>query len=74
MKFPVTGYVVMIHKPGLGTYAPTFESIDEAEDFSNAMRLLIETAAISEPVPVVATERVLMPGERAVNHMASFND
>jgi|31_taG_2_1085359.scaffolds.fasta_scaffold03366_6 hypothetical protein len=74
MKFPVTGYVVMIHKPGFGTYAPTFESIDEAEDFSNAMRLLIETAAISEPVPVVATERVLMPGERAVNHMASFND
>lgn len=74
MKFPVTGYVVMLHKPGFGTFAPTFESIDEAEEFSNAMRLLIETAAVSEPVPVVATERVLMPGEKAVNHMATYKD
>ena len=74
MKFPVTGYVVMIHKPGYGTWAPTFETIDAAEDFSNGMRLLIETAAISEPVPVVATERVLMPGEKSVNHLASYKD
>ena len=74
MKFPVTGYVVMLHKPGFGTFAPNFETIDDAEEFSNAMRLLIETAAVSEPVPVVATERVLMPGERAINHMESFTD
>jgi hypothetical protein len=64
----------MIHKPGYGTYTPAFPNLDEAEEFSNAMRLILETAAISEPVPVVATERVLMPGERSVNHMASDKD
>jgi hypothetical protein len=74
MKFAVTHYVVMIHKPGYGTYTPAFPNLDEAEDFSNAMRLMLETAAISEPVPVVATERVLMPGERAINHMESYKD
>jgi hypothetical protein len=56
MKFAVTHYVVMIHKPGYGTYTPAFPNLDEAEEFSNAMRLMLDTAAISEPVPVVATE------------------
>jgi len=74
MKFAVTHYVVMIHRPGYGTHTPAFPNLDEAEEFSNAMRLMLETAAISEPVPVVATERVLMPGERAINHIESYKD
>ena len=64
----------MIHKPGYGTYTPAFPNLDEAEEFSNAMRLMLEAAAISEPVPVVATERVLIPGKRAVNYMESYKD
>ena len=74
MKFTVTHYVVMIHKPGYGTYTPGFPNLNEAEEFSNAMRLMLETAAISEPVPVVATEMAVVPCERAVNHMESYKD
>lgn len=49
-------WVVLMHSPGVGTFAPSFSSIDEAEEFSNAMRIITEDAAVSEPIPVVKTE------------------
>jgi hypothetical protein len=58
MKLPVTGYVVMMHSQDVGTFAPTFQTIDEAEEFSNAMRLVTDGVAISEPVPIVATQSI----------------
>ena len=62
MKLTVTHYVVMLHKPGYGTYTPAFPSFEEAQDFSNAIRLMVETAAVSEPVAVVATKDMLPEG------------
>lgn len=58
MNLPVTGYVVMMHNQDVGTFAPTFRTIDEAEEFSNAMRLVTDGTAISEPVPIVATQSI----------------
>lgn len=58
MNFPVTGYVVMMHSQDVGTFAPSFSSMDEAEEFSNAMRLVTDGVAISEPVPIVATQSI----------------
>jgi hypothetical protein len=58
MNLPVTGYVVMMHHQDVGTFAPTFRTIDEAEEFSNAMRLVTDGTAISEPVPIVATQSI----------------
>jgi hypothetical protein len=55
MKLPVTTWVVMIHNQDVGTFAPAFPNLDEAEEFSNAMRLLNDNMAVSEPVPVVPT-------------------
>ena len=55
MMMPVTGYVVMMHRRDIGTFAPAFPDIDTAEEFSNAMRILTrDDVSISEPVPVVA--------------------
>jgi hypothetical protein len=48
----------MMHNQDLGTFAPTFQGIDEAEEFSNAMRIAAPKLAISEPVPVVATTTI----------------
>jgi hypothetical protein len=58
MNFPVTSWVVMMHHQDAGTFAPAFRTIDEAEEFSNAMRLVTDNIAISEPVPVVATQEI----------------
>lgn len=52
---PVTGYVVMMHRGDIGTFAPAFPDMDTAEEFSNAMKIITDDVAISEPVPVVAT-------------------
>ena len=57
-KMKVTTWVVLIHSPGIGTYAPQFPSIDDAEEFSNAMRVITEDAAISEPIPIIKTETI----------------
>jgi hypothetical protein len=54
MKIPVTGYVVMMHHQDLGTFAPAFRTIDEAEEFSNAMKLG-STFMVAEAVPIVHT-------------------
>ena len=48
----------MMHNPDVGTFAPAFKSLDEAEEFSNAMRLITDNVAISEPVPVVVTQSI----------------
>jgi len=47
-----------MHHQDAGTFAPAFRTIDEAEEFSNAMRLVTDNIAISEPVPVVATQEI----------------
>ena len=56
MKLPVTAYVVMMHHQDVGTFAPAFPNLDDAIEFSNAMRLTTNNMAIAEPVPVLATE------------------
>lgn len=55
MKLPVTAWIVMMHHQEVGTFAPAFSSIDEAEEFSNAMRLATDGFAVAEPVPLVQT-------------------
>jgi hypothetical protein len=58
MKFPVTAWIVMMHHQEAGTFAPAFPTLDEAEEFSNAMRATIEGFAVAEPVPMVQTTPV----------------
>jgi hypothetical protein len=53
MKLPVTAWIVMMHHQEAGTFAPAFPTIDEAEEFSNAMRATTEGFAVAEPVPMV---------------------
>jgi hypothetical protein len=53
MKLPVTAWIVMMHHQEAGTFAPAFPTIDEAEEFSNAMRATTDGFAIAEPVPMV---------------------
>lgn len=55
MKLPVTAYVVMLHNNDVGTFAPAFPTLDEAIEFSNALRLITQDTAVAEPVPLVAT-------------------
>ena len=55
MELPVTAWIVMMHHQEVGTFAPAFQTIDEAEEFSNAMRISTEGFAIAEPVPLVQT-------------------
>jgi hypothetical protein len=54
MQMPITNYVVMLHHHDVGTFAPAFPNMDAAEEFSNAMRLITNDVAVSEPVPVLA--------------------
>lgn len=56
MQLPITNYVVMLHHHNVGTFAPAFPDLDAAEEFSNAMRLVTDNIAISEPVPVHARQ------------------
>lgn len=58
MKLPVTAWIVMMHHQEAGTFAPAFPTIDEAEEFSNAMRATTEGFAVAEPVPMVQTTPV----------------
>jgi hypothetical protein len=62
MKLPITGYVVMMHHDEVGTFAPAFRNMDQAEEFSNAMRLVTEMA-VAEPVPMVVATSVPSPHE-----------
>ena len=55
MKLPVTAYIVMIHHADVGTFAPAFSNLDDAIEFSNAMRLVNDDLAVAEPVPLVST-------------------
>lgn len=56
MKLPITTWVVMIHHQDVGTFAPAFSTMDEAEEFSNAIKMIINDSAVSEPVPIVPTQ------------------
>ena len=61
MTVPVTSYyVVMLYNEDIGAFAPAFPSLDEAEEFSNAIRAVVNNLAVSEPVPVLATENISM--------------
>ena len=53
MKLPVTAWIVMMHHQEAGTFAPAFPTLEEAEEFSNALRATTEGFAIAEPVPMV---------------------
>jgi len=55
MKLPVTAWIVMLHHQEAGTFAPAFQTLDDAEEFSNAMRAITSGIAITEPVPLVQT-------------------
>ena len=58
MTIPVTShYVVLVYNEDVGAFAPAFPSLDEAEEFSNAIRAVVgDKLAVAEPVPVIATE------------------
>jgi len=58
MTIPVTShYVVMVYNEDIGAFAPAFPSLDEAEEFSNAIRAVVgDKLAVAEPVPVLTTE------------------
>ena len=55
MNLPITTWVVMMHHQEAGTFAPAFPTLDEAEEFSNALRATTEGFAIAEPVPLEPT-------------------
>ena len=55
MTFPVTSYIVFVYQGEVGTHAPHFPSMDEAEKFANDLRALTKLT-VSEPIPVIATE------------------
>jgi hypothetical protein len=57
------GYVVMLHHQVVGTFAPFFCTLDEAEEFSNALRIITNDVAVSEPVPVVDTKGIILDAE-----------
>ena len=56
MVFPVTSYIVFIYQGEVGTHAPHFPSLDEAEKFANDLRAVSNNLTVSEPIPVTATE------------------
>lgn len=56
MKLPVTAYLVLMHHREAGTFSPAFPTLDEAEEFSNAMRAITNGLAVAEPIPMVDTE------------------
>ena len=58
MKLPITAWVVLMHHQEAGTFAPAFPTLDEAEEFSNALRATTEGFAIAEPVPMAPTNPV----------------
>ena len=58
MKLPITAWVVMMHHQEAGTFAPAFPTLDEAEEFSNALRATTEGFAVAEPVPMVPSSTV----------------
>ena len=59
MSETLKGYVVMLHHQEVGTFAPSFRTMNEAEEFSNAMRLITVDVAVSEPVPVVSASALI---------------
>jgi|TARA_R100001086_G_scaffold16755_1_gene8203 hypothetical protein len=57
MTFPVTGYVVFVYNDKIGSHAPQFKSMDEAESFANGVRVTT-SLTVSEPIPVLLTEEI----------------
>lgn len=64
MNFPITSWLVFIHNQDVGTFSPAFPDLDSAEEFSNAMKLVMTNAAISEPVPLLANQGILPSNSR----------
>ena len=60
MQFPVTGYVVFVYSEKIGSHAPQFRSMDEAESFANGVRVTT-SLTVSEPIPVVLTDQIKLP-------------
>ena len=60
MTLPVTSYVVFVYQGEVGTHAPHFPSMVEAEKFANGLRAVTKLT-VSEPIPVIATEEVKIP-------------
>ena len=57
MAFPVTGYAVFIlYIDTNRIHAPQFQTMDEAEQFANDIRLITSNCVVSEPYPVTLTE------------------
>lgn len=61
MKLPVTAWIVMLHHQEAGTFAPAFQTLDDAEEFSNAMRAITSGIAVAEPIPLVQTTSTIEP-------------
>lgn len=58
MKLPVTSWIVFLYNQDVGTFSPAFPDLDSAEEFSNAMRLISNNLAVSEPVPVTPVQQL----------------
>jgi hypothetical protein len=56
MTLPITSYVVFVYNEDIGTFAPAFPDLDQAEEFANALRAVTDNLVVSEPNPVVATQ------------------
>lgn len=54
VTLPPSAYIVMMHDPNVGTFAPAFQTMDEAEEFSNAVRLATNFN-VAEPIPLIKT-------------------
>jgi hypothetical protein len=67
MKLPVTAYLVLMHHQEAGTFAPAFPTLDEAEEFSNAVRATTEGFAVAEPIPMVSSTTARPSVLRALN-------
>jgi hypothetical protein len=67
MKLPVTAYLVLMHHQEAGTFAPAFPTLDEAEEFSNAVRATTEGFAVAEPIPMVSATTARPSVLRALN-------
>ena len=50
-----------MHHQDVGTFAPAFSNIEDAEDFSNAMRLVTDGVVVSEPLPMAVGKPINTP-------------
>jgi len=51
----------MLHHQEAGTFASVFQTMDDAEEISKAMRAITSGIAVAEPIPLVQTTSTIEP-------------